>query len=81
MNNLVVSLLALSLALVAGTAAADESTPGPIVLQTTTVYGRADKPHVEIILTRSTAAAAAGAAHDGLHTRLMASAPPRPMSH
>jgi hypothetical protein len=40
-------------------------------MKTITVYGRVDKPHVEIILTRATAASAAGAAHDGLHARLM----------
>jgi hypothetical protein len=83
MNRLAVSLLAVALALLATTAAADESTqaaPGSVTLKTITVYGRADKPHVEIILTRATAASAAGAAHDGLHARLMAPREPRPMS-
>ncbi len=80
MKNVLVAVLAASLALVATTASADEPTPS-IVLKTITVYGRADKPHVEIILTRATAAAAAGAAHDGMHARLISQAEPRAMSH
>ena len=80
MKKLLVALLAGSLVLVATAASADEPTPS-IVLRPITIYGRADKPHVEIILTRATAAAAAGAAHDGMHARLMAPAEPRPMSH
>ena len=86
MNKLVASLLVVSLGLVAAGASADESTistasaPGAFTMKTITVYGRVDKPHVEIILTRATAASAAGAAHDGLHTRLM-SPEPRSMGH
>jgi hypothetical protein len=74
-----VSILVASVALISVSlpASADESTvstqtsPGAITMKTITVYGRVDKPHVEIILTRATAASAAGAAHDGLHARLM----------
>lgn len=84
MKKLLLPALVAALGLVATTASADESTqvaPGAVVLKPITVVGRVDRPHVEIILTRATAASAAGAAHDGLHARLMAASEPRPLSH
>jgi hypothetical protein len=83
MKKLAVMLCAAAVGLVTTVASADESTtvaPGTVVLKPITVTGRADKPHVQIILTRATAASAAGSAHDGLRERLLAPNEPH-MSH
>ena len=62
-------------------ARADQDAPGTVTIKTVTIYGRADKPHVEIILTRPTAANAAGAAHDGLRARLLSATEPHPIGN
>ena len=81
MNKLLPLLFAAATLATPNAALAEDSAPGTVTIKTVTIYGRADKPHVEIILTRPTAANAAGAAHDGLHARLMSATEPRPVGN
>ncbi len=87
MKRLLLALAAASLALpmFAVPALADPTTAAPppaspaqvYVVPTVTVYGRAAKPLVVVVVKRPTAAQEAGAAHDALRTTTLArSAPP-----
>jgi hypothetical protein len=76
---IVLAAAAASFAL-ASPAAADETRaaagPGYYVMPVQTVYGRPNKPLVQIVLKTPTAAEAAGAAHESLRASLMAQSTP-----
>jgi hypothetical protein len=87
MKRLVLAALALALVVPAFAvpALADPTDPvvqivrparGVIAVPTVTVYGRPNKPMVQIIIRPSSAAAAAGAAHDRLREATLAKTEP-----
>jgi len=67
------ALLVLALVCFSTTAYADET--GTMTTKTTVIVGRPNKPSVVIELVRPTAARAAGAAHEELRAKMLASLP------
>jgi hypothetical protein len=57
------------------------SAPGVLVLADRTIYGRPNRPMVVIDVRPLSAAAAAGAAHEGLRTNLVNALEPAAMRH
>jgi hypothetical protein len=74
--SLFVALLALTLVTTAFAGDDDESGPGHYRAHVIVIYGRPDRPNVQILLKTPTAAAAASEAHASLHAALWAAHQP-----
>ncbi len=79
MKSIVFALVSLGIGLFSIAASADPSAappPAAVTAHELTINIRLAKPQVLIVLQRPTAVAAAGAAHDRMHERLVASTQP-----